>query len=117
MPWSKSLTQTPASPSQPSQTIAQKIHSQKLKNPIQINKLTTSKNPIQINKPRKLVESSTHTSSINQNSGIDDQTWDIDQPFVLDTSNLYDIPQISEDIEQNSDISQASNIIQSLATT
>ncbi|CAB4382133.1 unnamed protein product [Rhizophagus irregularis] len=98
-------------------TIAQKIHSQKLKNPIQINKSTTSKNPIQINKPRKLVESSTHTSSINQNSGIDDQTWDIDQPFVLDTSNLYDIPQISEDIEQNSDISQASNIIQSLATT
>jgi len=59
------------------------------------------------------------TSSIDQTSGIDDQTWDIDQPFILYISNFAhtDIPQISEDIEQNSDISQASNIIQSLATT
>ena len=119
MLWSKSLTQTPETSSQPSQTIAQKIHGQKSKNPIQINKSTTSKNPIQVNKPRKLVESSTHTSSINQTSGIDDQTWDIDQPFILDTSNFThtDIPQISEYIEQNSHISQSSNIIQSLATT
>jgi len=94
MPWSKSLSQAS---NMPSQSMAQKIHNQKLKFQ-QINKSSTSKIPPPIQ--------------------IIDQPLDVpDDDQILDIVQVTDTPQVSEDITQTSDITQASTTTWSSSQT